>query len=82
VTEPSGYIGNTIAPGDAHPGVPQLIRELQVVGDLPADATLPTDGTIYEGLHVDAVKSFQRLGLNVQAILSDSNGMSAKRFIR
>jgi len=50
----------TIAPGDVYPGVPQLIRELQGVGDLPADATLPADGTIYQGPLVDAVKNFQR----------------------
>lgn len=50
----------TIAPGDSYPGIPQLIRELQVVGDLPADATLPADGTIYQDPLVDAVKNFQR----------------------
>src|SRR4029077_17024692 len=50
----------TIAPGDSYPGVPQLIRLLRLVGDLPADASLPEDGTVYQGPLVDAVKNFQR----------------------
>jgi L,D-transpeptidase YcbB len=53
-------IQKTIAPGDSYPGVPQLIRLLRLVGDLPADANLPTDGTVYQGPLVDAIKSFQR----------------------
>ena len=32
-----------IAPGDAYPGVPRLTRLLRLVGDLPADATVPAD---------------------------------------
>jgi murein L,D-transpeptidase YcbB/YkuD len=53
----------TIAPGDAYPGVPQLIRLLKLVGDLPADANVPADVTVYQGALVDAVKHFQaRLG--------------------
>jgi murein L,D-transpeptidase YcbB/YkuD len=50
----------TIVPGDSYPGVPQLIRLLRLVGDLPADASLPEDGTVYQGALVDAVKNFQR----------------------
>jgi L,D-transpeptidase YcbB len=50
----------TIAPGDSYPGVPRLIRLLRLVGDLPADATVPADGTVYQGPLVDAIKSFQR----------------------
>jgi L,D-transpeptidase YcbB len=50
----------TIAPGDSYPGVPQLIRLLRLVGDLPADASLPEIGTVYQGPLVDAVKNFQR----------------------
>jgi murein L,D-transpeptidase YcbB/YkuD len=49
-----------IAPGDAYAGVPRLIRLLRLVGDLPADATLPADTTVYQGALVDAVKSSQR----------------------
>ena len=55
--------GKTIAPGDAYPGVPQLVRLLRLVGDLPPDAIVPTDATVYQGPLVDAVKHFQtRLG--------------------
>lgn len=50
----------TIAPGDSYPGVPRLTRLLTLVGDLPADANVPPDGTIYQGALVDAVKNFQR----------------------
>jgi murein L,D-transpeptidase YcbB/YkuD len=50
----------TIAAGDSYPGVPQLIRLLRLVGDLPADANLPENGTAYQGALVDAVKNFQR----------------------
>jgi murein L,D-transpeptidase YcbB/YkuD len=53
-------IQKTIAPGDSYAGVPQLIRLLRLVGDLPADASLPADGTVYQAPLVEAVKSFQR----------------------
>ena len=49
-----------IAPGDSYPGVPRLIRLLRLVGDLPADASLPADPMVYQGPLVDAVKNFQR----------------------
>jgi murein L,D-transpeptidase YcbB/YkuD len=49
-----------IAPGDSYPGVPRLTRLLRLVGDLPANANVPVDGTVYQGPLVDAVKSFQR----------------------
>jgi len=50
----------TIMPGDVYVGAPQLARRLQLVGDLPANATLPPDQATYNGALVDAVKSFQR----------------------
>ncbi len=50
----------TIAPGDSYAGVPQLTRLLQLVGDLPAGANVPADGTVYQGPLVEAVKNFQR----------------------
>ena len=53
-------IQKTIAPGDSYPGTPQLIRLLRLLGDLPADANVPADGTVYQGPLVDAVKNFQR----------------------
>lgn len=49
-----------VAPGDSYPGVPRLARLLRLVGDLPADAAVPPDQTVYQGPLVDAVKSFQR----------------------
>jgi L,D-transpeptidase YcbB len=48
-----------IAPGDSYTGVPQLVRLLRLLGDLPADAD-PPDTTVYQGALVDAVKNFQR----------------------
>jgi len=50
----------TIVPGDSYPGVTRLRRLLGLVGDLPADANVPEDQTVYAGALVDAVKSFQR----------------------
>jgi murein L,D-transpeptidase YcbB/YkuD len=57
---PLPAIQKTISPGDSYPGVPQLLRLLRLVGDLPADANVPADETIYQGALVDAVKNFQR----------------------
>jgi murein L,D-transpeptidase YcbB/YkuD len=61
-----GYGGNTlpaiqktIAPGDSYQGVPQLVRLLRLVGDLPANASVPADGTEYQAPLVNAVRSFQ-----------------------
>jgi L,D-transpeptidase YcbB len=53
-------VKRTIMPGDAYPGVPRLTRLLRLVGDLPTDANVPDDQSIYEGALVDAVKNFQR----------------------
>ena len=49
-----------IDPGQSYAGVPRLVRFLRLVGDLPADATLPGDPQTYDGALVDAVKHFQR----------------------
>ncbi len=53
-------LGKTIVPGDTYPGIPRLTRELRLVGDLPANANVPADQSIYDGALVDAVKNFQR----------------------
>ena len=53
-------VKKTIEPGDAYPGVRRLTRLLRLVGDLPADANVPADQSIYEGALVEAVKNFQR----------------------
>jgi len=61
--KPFPAILKTIAPGDSYAGVPQLIRLLRLVGDLPVDANVPADGTVYQDSLVSAVKHFQgRLG--------------------
>ena len=57
---PLPAIQKTIAPGDSYPGVPQLIRLLRLLGDLPAGANVSAGGTVYQGPPVDAVKNFQR----------------------
>ena len=57
---PLPAIQKMIAPGESYPGVPQLIQLLRLVSDLPAHASIPTDGTVYQAPLVDAVKSFQR----------------------
>ena len=49
-----------IDPGKSYEDVPRLARFLRLVGDLPADATLPGDTQTYSGPLVDAVKRFQR----------------------
>jgi len=53
-------VKKAILPGDTYPGVPRLTRLLRLVGDLPADASVPADQSIYTGAVVDAVKTFQR----------------------
>jgi len=53
-------VKKNIVPGDSYPGVTRLTRLLRAVGDLPADANVPPDQTVYTGPLVDAVKSFQR----------------------
>ncbi|HEX8816364.1 MAG TPA: L,D-transpeptidase family protein [Terriglobales bacterium] len=50
----------TVAAGDNYAGVPALTKRLRRVGDLPADATLPSDPQAYDGALVEAVKRFQR----------------------
>ncbi len=58
--QPLPAVTKPVAPGDSYPGVPQLTSRLRLVGDLPADANVPPDATIYQAPLVDALKSFQR----------------------
>ncbi|MGO9614155.1 MAG: L,D-transpeptidase family protein [Dissulfurispiraceae bacterium] len=53
-------VKKAIVPGDTYPGVTRLTRLLRLLGDLPADANVPADQSIYAGALVDAVKNFQR----------------------
>ena len=49
-----------IDPNQPYAGAPRLVRFLRLLGDLPAEATLPDDPQTYGGSLVDAVKHFQR----------------------
>jgi len=49
-----------IEPGKGYAGVPRLANLLRLVGDLPADAPLPSDSQTNSGALVDAIKRFQR----------------------
>jgi L,D-transpeptidase YcbB len=58
-------VKKAVVPGDSYSGVPRLTRLLRLVGDLPADANVPSDAStndqsVYDGALVDAVKNFQR----------------------
>lgn len=49
----------SIEPGSQYAGVTRLTRLLRLLGDLPAEASVPS-GDIYQGPLVEAVKSFQQ----------------------
>ena len=53
-------VKKAIGAGGDYPGAPRLTRLLRLLGDLPADADVPADGTAYVPALVDAVKNFQR----------------------
>jgi murein L,D-transpeptidase YcbB/YkuD len=58
-----------LSPGGAYAGSAPLAAILRDLGDLPADAAVPADGT-YGGALVDAVKAFQgRHGLTPDGVL-------------
>jgi len=52
-------ITKTVRPGQPYAGLARLGRFLQVIGDIPADAQLNSNATIYEGALVDGVKHYQ-----------------------
>ena len=58
--KPLAAVKKMIVPGGSYEGVPQMAQLLKLVGDLPADANVSADGTMYQGALVDAVKNFQR----------------------
>ena len=60
----------TVRPGDSYAGMPQLIRRLQLLGDLASIDPAPEGGAVYQGQVVDAVKHFQaRHGLEPDGLL-------------
>ena len=56
---PLPTVKKTVGPGETYAGVPELARRLRLRGDLPADANVPADSTVYQQPLVDAVKKFQ-----------------------
>lgn len=58
-----------LSPGDPYAGATALAAILRDLGDLPADAAVPADGT-YGGALVDAAKTFQgRHGLTPDGVI-------------
>ncbi|HUO33382.1 MAG TPA: L,D-transpeptidase family protein [Candidatus Acidoferrum sp.] len=59
-----------VKPGGTYADVAGLANFLKLVGDLPADATIAENSTLYEGPVVDGVKHFQsRHGLTPDGVL-------------
>jgi L,D-transpeptidase YcbB len=59
----------SVRPGNSFAGMPQLVRRLHQLGDLPAAQGAP-NGIVYQGAVVDAVKHFQtRHGLEPDGVL-------------
>jgi murein L,D-transpeptidase YcbB/YkuD len=52
-------VAKSLAVGDTYPGTAQLAARLQLLGDLPANATVNTDAHIYDATLSGGVKSFQ-----------------------
>ncbi|MFY9938243.1 MAG: L,D-transpeptidase family protein [Silvibacterium sp.] len=52
-------VTKSVGVGDAYPGTAQLAARLQLLGDLPANATIVTDAHIYDATLSVGVKSFQ-----------------------
>jgi L,D-transpeptidase YcbB len=52
-------VKKTFGLGESYPGLPRLTLLLRELGDLPDNANVPSDSTVYQGPLVDAVKSFQ-----------------------
>ncbi len=62
-----------LKPGQPYAGIDALHRRLVVLGDLPADVSLPSEPAVYEGVLVEGVKHFQtRHGLEADGVLGRS----------
>jgi murein L,D-transpeptidase YcbB/YkuD len=67
---PLPEVVKTLGPGDAYAAVASLAQRLQLLGDLPQNATVDTSSGIYQGALVDGVKHFQtRHGLGADGRL-------------
>src|SRR5208283_4202649 len=59
-----------VRPGNSFASMPQLVARLRQLGDLPSDAGMPANSTVYDGVVVGAVKHFQRRhGLDIDGVL-------------
>ena len=59
-----------VRPGNSFASMPQLIARLRQLGDLPSNADVPANSTVYDGAVVGAVKHFQRRhGLDIDGVL-------------
>jgi murein L,D-transpeptidase YcbB/YkuD len=58
--EPLPMPEDSIKPGDAYVGVPQLAQRLKLLGDLPQDTAIPAGSNRYDGALINAVKHFQQ----------------------
>ena len=52
-------VTKTVRPGQTYAGVVRLGRFLQIIGDIPADAQLNPNATLYDGALVEGVKHYQ-----------------------
>jgi len=57
---PSPAPKKAILSGDSYSGVARLARRLRLLGDLPADVTVPPNPVVHEAPLVEAVRNFQR----------------------
>ncbi|HXX00681.1 MAG TPA: L,D-transpeptidase family protein [Candidatus Acidoferrales bacterium] len=57
--QPFPATNRAIAPGQSYSSAPRLRQFLQLVGDLAADAPIPSDETKYDSALADAVRRFQ-----------------------
>lgn len=59
-----------VRPGNSFASMPQLVARLRQLGDLPSNADVPANSTVYDGAVVGAVKHFQRRhGLDIDGVL-------------
>jgi murein L,D-transpeptidase YcbB/YkuD len=57
--KPMSVPAKSIAPGGSYADLPRLSQLLQLVGDLPANSQVDPNSTTYQGVLVEAVKSYQ-----------------------
>jgi L,D-transpeptidase YcbB len=60
----------SVRPGDTFAGMPQMVARLHLLGDLESTDDPAAQGTVYQGVVVDAVKHFQnRHGLEPDGVI-------------